>query len=97
MPIPTLHIDGCPPPPGVFDCSLAEIKERFAKFLDGEQRRRLFIRLEELHGAMQRSGLFKAMLVDGSFVTDKPAPNDIGLVAVLIPGHDFERDLPMSE
>ena len=28
---------------------------------------------------------------------DKPAPNDIDLVAVLRPGHNFERDLPMSE
>ena len=26
-----------------------------------------------------------------------PFPNDIDLVAVLRPGHDFERDLPMSE
>ena len=46
---------------------------------------------------MQRSGLFKVLLVDGSFVTGKSAPNDVDLVAVLRPGHDFERDLPMSE
>src|SRR5215831_17889288 len=39
----------------------------------------------------------KAMLVDGSFVTSKPVPNDIDLLAVLRPGHDFERDLPISE
>jgi len=53
--------------------------------------------LEELIAAMQRSGLFEEVLLDGSFVTTKPAPNDIDLVAVLRPGHDFERDLPMSE
>jgi hypothetical protein len=35
--------------------------------------------------------------VDGSFVTSKLAPNDIDLIAVLRPGHNFERDLPMSE
>ncbi|MSU58185.1 MAG: hypothetical protein EXS35_08395 [Pedosphaera sp.] len=46
---------------------------------------------------MQRSGFFEALLVDGSFVTAKLAPNDIDLVAVLLPGHNFERDLPMSE
>ncbi len=46
---------------------------------------------------MQRSGLFTALLVDGSFVTAKATPNDIDLIAVLKPGHDFERDLPMSE
>lgn len=58
---------------------------------------RLFTRLEELIQAMQRSGLFEALLVDGSHVTARPAPNDIDLVAVLLPGHNFERDLPMSE
>lgn len=35
--------------------------------------------------------------MDGSFVTDKLAPNDVDLLAVLRPGHDFERDLPISE
>jgi hypothetical protein len=46
---------------------------------------------------MRSSGLFETLVVDGSFVTAKLAPNDVDLVAVLRPGHDFERDLPMSE
>ena len=46
---------------------------------------------------MQRSGLFESLLIDGSFVTAKPAPNDIDVIAVLRPGHDFECDLPVSE
>jgi hypothetical protein len=96
MSIPALNADGVLPP-GIFDCTLAEVRERFGSFQISDQRRRLFARLEELCGAMQRSGLFKALLVDGSFVTGKSAPNDIDLVAVLRPGHDFERDLPMSE
>jgi hypothetical protein len=96
MPIPALNADGLLPL-GIFDCTLAEVRERFGSFQISDQRRRLFARLEELAGAMQRSGLFKALLVDGSFVTGKSAPNDIDLVAVLRPGHDFERDLPMSE
>jgi len=53
--------------------------------------------LEELYQAMQRSGLFDFLVVDGSFVTANPAPKDIDLIAVLRPGHNFERDLPMSE
>lgn len=96
MPIPTLNNDGFLPP-GVFDCTLPELRERFGKFQGSDHRLRLFARLEELFEAMQRSGLFKALLVDGSFVTAKLAPNDIDLVAVLLLGHDFERDLPMSE
>lgn len=45
----------------------------------------------------RESGLFFALLIDGSFVTDKPAPNDIDVVALLRPGLNLERDLPMSD
>ena len=96
MPIPALNADGFLPT-GVFDCSLAEVRSRFGNFKGSDTRQRLFARLEELIAAMTRSGLFERLLLDGSFVTAKPAPNDIDLVAVLRPGHDFERDLPMSE
>jgi hypothetical protein len=47
--------------------------------------------------AMRSSRLFEKLLVDGSFVTATLAPNDIDLIAVLRPGHDFERDLLVSE
>ncbi len=96
MPIPALNVDGLLPP-GVHDCPLAEVRARFGSFQGSDVRQRLFARLEELVAGMTRSGLFEALLVDGSFITAKPAPNDIDLVAVLRPGHDFERDLPMSE
>ena len=96
MPIPALNADGFLPT-GVLDCSLAEVRARFGNFQGSDARQRLFARLEELIAALTRSGLFEAMLLDGSFVTGKSAPNDIDLVAVLRPGHDFERDLPMSE
>ena len=96
MPIPALNENGFLPP-GIWECSLTEIRERFGQFKVNEQRARLFKRLEEMFQTMQRSGLFAWLLVDGSFVTGKSAPNDIDLVAVLLPGHDFERDLPMSE
>ncbi len=41
--------------------------------------------------------MFAALLIDGSFVTAKPRPNDIDILAVLRPGHNFERDLSISE
>ena len=84
-------------PPWIYDCTLAEVRDRFGRFQGSDQRPRLFARLEELFQAMQRSGLFEALLVDGSFVTSKPAPNDVDLIVVLRLGHNFERDLPMSE
>ncbi len=96
MPIPALNSEGFLPA-GIFDCSLAEVRTQFGSFQGSGARQRLFGRLEELMTAIQRSGLFEALVLDGSFVTGKPAPNDIDLVAVLRPGHDFERDLPMSE
>ena len=36
----------------------------------------------------------EAVLVDGSFVTGTPEPNDIDIVVVVAPSHDFSRDLP---
>ena len=96
MPIPALNSDGFLPT-GIFDCSLAEVRDRFGSFQVSDTRPRLFARLEALVAEMQRGAMFEELLVDGSFVTAKPAPNDIDLVAVLRPGHDFERDLPMSE
>lgn len=96
MPIPDLNADGLLPQ-GVFDCDLPEVRARFGAFQGSDQRSKLFTRLTDLASAMRQSGMFEALLLDGSFVTAKPAPNDIDLVAVLRPGHDFERDLPMSE
>ncbi len=96
MPIPLLNASGFLPS-GIFDCDLPEVRARFGSFQGSDHRSRLFLRLEELVTAMRRGGLFKSLLLDGSFVTAKAAPNDIDLVAVLRPGHDFERDLPMSE
>ncbi len=96
MPVPALNADGLLPP-GIFDCDLPEVRMRFGSFQGSDHRPRLFTRLEELVFVMRGSGLFESLLMDGSFVTAKPAPNDIDLVAVLWLGHDFERDLPMSE
>jgi len=47
--------------------------------------------------AIRRCNLFEAILIDGSFVAEKAVPNDIDLIAVLHPGHDFERGFSMFE
>jgi hypothetical protein len=96
MPIPALNSDGVLPA-GLFDCTLPEARARFGTFGGSDQRLRLFARLEELARVLRSSGLFEALIIDGSFVTAKLAPNDVDLVAVLRPGHDFELDLPMSQ
>jgi len=96
MPIPDFNVSGLLPV-GVHDCTMAEVQARLGTFQSSDQRPALFSRLEALVQAMQASGLFETVLIDGSFVTAKTTPNDIDLVAVLRPGHNFERDLPMSE
>jgi hypothetical protein len=96
MPIPPFNEIGLLPE-GIFDCTLSETRTRFGSFQQTDQRPRLFLRLEELFEAMQRSGLFQFLIVDGSFVTTNPTPKDVDLIAVLKPGHNFERDLLMSE
>lgn len=96
MPIPAFNAHGLLPS-GVHDCSLEELAARFGRFQETDRRPNLLQRLRELVGAFQRSGLFEAVLVDGSFVTSQPAPNDVDLIAVLRRGHDFERDLPISQ
>src|SRR5260370_13057642 len=96
MPIPALNAEGVLAV-GIFDCTLPELKAGFGTFQGSDRRLFLFERLQEMAAAMVKSGFFEFLLVDGSFVTAKFAPNDIDLVAVLRPGHDFERHLPMSE
>jgi predicted nucleotidyltransferase len=41
----------------------------------------------------RRSGIVRFLIVDGSFVTGKPAPNDIDLMVVVAPDHDFDSEL----
>lgn len=39
----------------------------------------------------------KAIIIDGSFISSKPDPNDIDLIVALEKGHDFEMELrPMD-
>jgi hypothetical protein len=73
MPIPALTPEGLLPP-GIFECSQAEIKDRFGSFRGSDARPRLFKRFEEVVEATKSVGLFTALIVDGSFVTAKAVP-----------------------
>ncbi len=41
----------------------------------------------------QATGFFRYVIVDGSFITDEDSPNDIDLILVLRPDHDFNLSL----
>lgn len=96
MPIPQFTSEGLLPL-GIHDATEPEIRARFGDFQESDRRMRLFAKLVELVAAMRESELFDALVIDGSFVAAKPAPNDIDLIGVLRPGHDFEGDLPMFQ
>jgi hypothetical protein len=92
MPIPTLNTNGLLPE-GVHICTLDEVRLRFGRFAANDRRVKLFERLAELINELRSSGMFVAVVVDGSFVTAKPAPEDIDLIVLLRRGHDWKADL----
>ena len=59
-------------PPGIHDASLSEVKTQFAT---NPNRQRLFQGFAAGFAALQRARS-KEILLDGSFVTDKPSPGD---------------------
>ena len=81
-------------PDGIHDCTMAEAAEQFGAFQSTDRRPQLWTRFAEFIAEAKACGLLEAVLVDGSFVTATPEPNDIDIVLVVAPSHDFSRDLP---
>ena len=96
MAIPSLNESGLLPP-GIHSCGLDELRARFGSFQTSDQRPRLMERLEAFLVDVKACRIVRAVIVNGSFVTRKPAPNDIDLLLVLPAGHDFHADLTLAE
>lgn len=96
MPIPALNEEGLLPE-GVHDCTLDEIAVRFGRFQQSDRRVQLFVQLRELIEEERRAGLAVAVIVDGSFVTQKLEPGDIDLVIVLPEGYNLGVELPLVQ
>jgi hypothetical protein len=92
MPIPALTSDGFLPE-GIHDCTLDELRARFGQFQRTDWRPRLFERFEAFVREARRTGFVVAIIVDGSFVTNIDAPNDIDVILVLRADHDFDAEL----
>jgi hypothetical protein len=76
---------------------MEEVRKRFGVFNITDRRVELFEKLESLVREARQTGLVKAIIIDGSFVTAKPDPEDIDLIVVLKKGHDIEKELrPMD-
>jgi hypothetical protein len=73
--------------------SIDEIRSRFGTFHGSDVRPRLFEKFERYLTEVQKSGLVLAVVVDGSFVTAAPAPDDVDLILLLRHDHDFAAEL----
>ncbi len=67
-------------PPGVYDCTLAEIKQVFASAGATAHRRDIYDALLSCFGEPQLADFVEHALVDGSFVTNKVDPRDVDVV-----------------
>ena len=96
MSIPALNEDGLLPE-GIHDCTPEEAQARFGSFQGSDRRLHLWAKLQEFLREVKACGLVEAVLLNGSFVTSKPAPHDIDLILVVRQSHDFSADLVPAE
>lgn len=96
MPIPALNADGFLPE-GIHECTLDEVHARFGVFQRSDRRPLLWAKLLEFLREVEASVIVEAVLVNGSFVSGKPDPNDIDLILVVPTNHDFAADLIPAE
>jgi hypothetical protein len=83
---------------GVHDCSLEEAAERLVTFRVSDRRQRLWAKFTEFIGeAKAFGGLIEALVLDGSFVTSNPNPNDIDLIVVVSAICDFAMELQPTQ
>ncbi len=89
--IPPFRPDGYLPE-GLYQCSQAEVVFRFGS--STPRRRRLVLRLRKWIQLARHVGA-RRLLVDGSFVTQKPEPGDIDSV-ILLP-EDFRQQVERED
>ncbi len=92
MPIPDLTVDGLLPP-GVHDCTFEEVERSFGGFNRTDRRPVLWEKFSAFHEEARKTGLVVAILINGSFVTAKPDPNDIDIIVVVFESHNFSLEL----
>ena len=81
-------------PDGIYDGTLEEARVRFGTFHGSDRRSWLWAKCVEFIREAKASGLVEAVLVDGSFATAEPDPDDIDLILVVAASHNFSAELP---
>ncbi len=84
--IPFFKDDGPNLPPGIHECTLEEIEQRFSS---GEKRQKLFATLRQVSDVAKQCG-FLEIVIWGSFPTTKEDPRDLDLFITTMP--DVDRD-----
>ena len=79
------------------ECTLEELKERFGRFNESDRRPRLFRDLERYYGEAASANVGTHLVVNGSFVTTEPRPNDIDVLLVLRDDLDLTQPVPPYE
>jgi len=72
-------------PEGVHEMTIDQVREHFGTFKSTDARPQLHERLQRLYDCAREVGFVKYLIVDGSYVTAKPDPNDIDIVIVVDP------------
>jgi len=78
---------------GVYECTLDELKIAFGKGNPHPRRGELFIELVGVINDVLKPVGLKRIYVDGSYTTDKEAPNDIDVAWSV---HDIESETPVE-
>lgn len=87
MPLPAFDSHG-DLPEGVYHATLAEVIERFG--YGTPQRELATTKLVHIYKLARRTGKLERFVIFGSYVTSKPAPNDIDII--LIMRDDFREE-----
>jgi hypothetical protein len=96
VPIPVFNEQGWLPE-GIHQCTVEEAETRFGNFQTSDRRPQLWREFKQFHQEARATGLVLVILLDGSFVTAVPEPNDIDVILVVSAAHDFSADLTPSE
>ena len=75
-------------PGGIHDCTIEEAEVRFGRFQQSDRRPQLWAHFREFFREVQAASFIAAILLNGSFVTARPDPNDIDLILVVAPTHE---------
>jgi len=81
-------------PLGVHPATIKDVVERFGH--GTPQREGVTSRLVRVYGIARRTGKLKRFVLFGSYVTTKPAPNDIDIILIMrddFRGEDYTEDL----